>query len=324
MPDPARALAWDDFRLVNAIAETQTLPAAAARLGIDHSTVFRRLRQIEAAFGQPLFEKHRSGYVPTQAGEEVVALAARVDEDITAVTRRLAGQAPDPAGEIRLATSDALLLDLLMPLLARFRKACPSIRLELVVGNMPANLSRRDADVAVRATEAPPETLVGRRAGAIAWAAYGHQMLVEAEGATAMETSAWLTLGDNLARLKAAQAVQASISPDRIAAQFDSVSGLAAGVEAGMGVAYLPCFIGDSRPALVRLAPPVPALASELWLLTHADLRRTARIRTLLDFLAGELAGLRPLIEGDRRPMPALQPAPAPGPDTTDASTQAA
>lgn len=287
MTDAAKDLSWDDIRLIGAVAEARSLPAAAARLGLAHSTVFRRLGQIEALLGFALFERHRAGYAATVAGEAVAALASRVDADITEVTRRLAGQAPVPAGEIRLATSDALLLGLLLPMLARFRAAHPAIRLDLVTGNAAANLSRRDADVAVRASEAPPETLVGRRAARIAWALYGRP------GATAGEAG-WVAPGDNLAALPSA-----ALAPGpRVAARLDSVLALAGAVEAGLGIGHLPCFLGDARPGLVRLSPPDPAQASDLWLLTHPDLRQAPRIRVLLDFLAAEIATSRPLIEG--------------------------
>lgn len=289
--DAARTLAWDDFRLINAVAETRNLPAAAAQLGIDHSTVFRRLRAVEAVLGTPLFERHRAGYALTPAGEEVAALAARVDEDITAVTRRLAGQAPAPSGELRLATSDSLLSDLLMPMLARFRRAHPAIRLDVVTGNASLNLSRRDADVAVRATDDPPDTLVGRRAAGIAWALYGTAVADP-------ETADWVCLGDNLAGLRVVRAAREAVPAERLAARFDTVLGLAHGVAAGIGIGHLPCFLGDSWPGLVRLAPPQPEYASGLWLLTHPDLRHTPRVRALLDFLAGEIAEARPLIEG--------------------------
>ncbi|TPG53387.1 LysR family transcriptional regulator [Roseomonas nepalensis] len=290
MKDAARTLAWDDFRLINAVAEARNLPAAAARLGIDHSTVFRRLRAVEALLGTPLFERHRAGYALTPAGEEVAALAARVDEDITAVTRRLAGQAPAPSGELRLATSDSLLSDLLMPMLARFRRAHPAIRLDVVTGNAALNLSRRDADVAVRATDDPPDTLVGRRVAGIAWALYG------ADGRTA--EGDWVCLGDNLAGMRVVRAAREAVPAARLAGRFDTVLGLAQAVEAGIGVGHLPCFIGDAWPGLVRLAPPQPEYASSLWLLTHPDLRHTPRVRALLDVLAEAIAERRPLIEG--------------------------
>src|SRR4051794_7606522 len=173
MADGSRNLAWDDFRLVKAIADARGLAGAAERLGVNHSTMFRRLGQIEDALGAALFERHRTGYAPTAAGEEMVALAERMDEDVTAFARKLAGREPSPAGELRVATSDALLVHLLPPLLARFRDRCPDVRLDVVLGNRALNLSKRDADVAARATDGPPETLVGRRVARVAWALYG-------------------------------------------------------------------------------------------------------------------------------------------------------
>jgi DNA-binding transcriptional LysR family regulator len=301
--DTPRSLAWDDFRLIDAVAATRGLPAAAARLGLDHSTAFRRLNAIEAALGQPLFERHRAGYSLTPAGEEMAALAARVDEDITAVTRRLAGQAPAPAGEVRLATSDGLLAGLLMPALVAFRQSYPAIRLDIVTGNAALNLSRRDADIALRATDTPPDTLVGRRLARIAWALYGAAGL--AHPAEPADSAQWVCLGDNLSGLKVVRFAQAMVAPGRLAARFDTVLGLAQAVAAGIGVGHLPCFIGDAQPELVRLAAPDPAHAADLWLLTHPDLRHTPRIRAVLDELGQALAARRPLIEGQEAAMAA-------------------
>ena len=123
MAEPYKNLAWDDFRLIKAIADVRSLPAAAALLGINHSTVFRRLGQIEEALGAKLFERHRSGYTLTTAGEEMVALAQRVDDDITAFTRKMAGRELAPAGELRVTTNDSLLIHLLTPLFVKFRKS---------------------------------------------------------------------------------------------------------------------------------------------------------------------------------------------------------
>jgi len=292
LKESARTLAWDDFRLIDAVAATRNLPAAAARLGLDHSTVFRRLKQVEALLGTPLFERHRAGYTLTPAGEEMAALAARVDNDITTVTRRLAGQVPAPSGEVRLATSDSLLSDLLIPMLVGFRRANPAIRLDVVTGNAALNLSRRDADVAVRATDAPPETLVGRRVARIAWALYGPA------GQERADAPDWVCLGDNLSGLRVVREAQAMVPVERLAGRFDTVLGLAQAVAAGLGIGHLPCFLGDAWPGLERLAAPEDAYASDLWLLTHPDLRNTPRIRAVLDALAEAIAEKRPLIEG--------------------------
>lgn len=294
-----RDISWDDLRLVDAVAQTRNLPAAAARLGLDHSTVFRRLKAVEAALGQPLFERHRTGYTLTVAGEEMAALAARVDEEMTAVTRRLAGQALTPSGEVRLATSDSILVSLLMPMLGTFHRAQPAVRLDVVTGNAALNLSRRDADVAVRATENPPDTLVGRRTARIAWALYGSAWTQHPDDP--VESANWVCLGENLAGLKVVRFAQAMVPATRLAGRFDTVLGLAEAVAAGIGVGHLPCFVGDASPNLTRLAPPDPAYESDLWLLTHPDLRHTPRVRALMDHLAEGILAKRDLIEGRLR-----------------------
>ena len=168
MAELFKNVAWDDFRLVKAVADGRGLPGGAAQLGLNHSTVFRRLGQIEDALGTLLFERHRTGYVLTPAGEEMVELASRLDDDITAFTRKLAGREIAPAGELRVTSNDSLTIHLLTPLFARFCRQCPDIRLEVVLGNQALNLSKRDADVAIRATDNPPEILVGRRVARLA------------------------------------------------------------------------------------------------------------------------------------------------------------
>jgi DNA-binding transcriptional LysR family regulator len=300
--DPYKNLAWDDFRLIKAIADVRSLPAAAALLGINHSTVFRRLAQIEEALGAKLFERHRSGYTLTTVGEEMVALAQRVDDDITAFTRKMAGRELAPAGELRVTTNDSLLIHLLTPLFVKFRKKCHDVRLDVVLANQELNLSKRDADVAIRATDNPPEDLVGRRVASIAWALYGRAEDFPDPSAVDPESlyqRDWVSLSDNLATLKAVKFVQEHVPPERIGYRVNTVLGLAEAVEQGLGIGHLPCFIGDVRPGLVRLGPPNPEFAADLWLLTHPDLRHSPRVRVFLDFLAAEVAKQRKIIEGE-------------------------
>lgn len=301
MIEPRKNLAWDDFRLIKAIADTRSLPAAASRLGINHSTVFRRLKQIEEALGAALFEKHRTGYALTPAGEEVAALAARVDEDITAVTRKLAGREIAPSGELRVATNDSLLVSLLTPLFAQFRARYPEIRLDVLIGNQALNLAKRDADVAIRATDNPPETLVGRRAAQIAWALYGRTNDFPQgapAGRDALAGANWVSMNEQFGAFKAVKWVMAQVPSERLAYRLNTVLGLAEAVEAGIGIGFLPCFIGDAKPSLIRLAPPNPEYGTSLWLLTHPDLRNAARVRVFLDFLAEEIGKRRRFIEG--------------------------
>jgi DNA-binding transcriptional LysR family regulator len=224
-----------------------------------------------------------------------------VDDDITGFTRKVAGRTILPAGELRVTTNDSLLIHLLTPLFARFQQQCPDVRLDVVLSNEALNLSKRDADVAIRATDAPPETLVGRRVTRIAWALYGCTAdfpRPERPAFGDLADRAWVSLGDNLAGLKAVRFVRQHVAPERIVYKVNTVLGLAEAVEAGVGIGHLPCFIGDARPTLVRLGPPVPDFAADLWLLTHADLRQSARVRVFLDFLAAEIGKSRRLFEG--------------------------
>lgn len=301
MPTATSSVAWDDFRLIKAIAEARSLPAAAELIGLNHSTVFRRLGQIEESLGTRLFERHRSGYVPTPAGEEMAVLAERLETDIAGFTRRLAGREIQPAGELRVTTNDSLLVELLTPLFAVFMRQCPDIKLDVLLGNQALNLSKRDADVAIRATDNPPENLVGRRVAQIGWALYGRAIDFP-EGAPADPTELtqqrWISLGDQFGNFKVVQYRQKHIPADQTVYKLNTVLGLAEAVESGIGIGFLPCFIADKRPALVRLAQPQTGYAADLWLLTHPDLRHSPRVRLFLDFMAQELAKLRPLMEG--------------------------
>src|SRR5829696_1211775 len=218
----AHALIGDGAFAVKSIQ----VPGLAAELGINHSTVFRRLGQIEEALGTTLFERHRTGYALTPAGEEMVSLARRVDSDITAFTRKIAGQVVAPEGELRVTTNDSLLVHLLTPMFASFRDKCPDVRLDVVLANEALNLTKRDADVAIRAMNDPPENLVGRRVATIAWALYGRadefQNMQEIQPA-ALAALRWVSLGDNLAGLKAVQFMQRHVAPDRVVYKVNAV-----------------------------------------------------------------------------------------------------
>lgn len=303
MAATSNTLNWDDFRIIAIIAETQSLPGAAATLGIDHSTVFRRLNQIEATLGVKLFVRSRAGYAPTTAGEEIIAIATKMDEEITGLARRLKGREPEPSGELRLTTNDSLLIYLLTPILARFRQKYPRIRVDVVVGNRALNLTKRDSDVAIRATDHPSETLVGRRLARINWALYGRNDDFPGDDAIAPEHFAdrdWVGLGESLAGIAAVRHLREVVAPERVALTIDTVLGLSEAIEAGVGVGHLPCFVGDSRHGLRRLGRRIEAFATDLWLLTHEDLRHAARIRAFLDHMAEEIAACRGLIEGER------------------------
>jgi DNA-binding transcriptional LysR family regulator len=303
---------WDDFRLVKAIADTRSLNGAADILNINHSTVFRRLSDLEKRIGNILFERHRSGYALTPAGEEMAQLAGRMEDDVEAFSRKLDGQSLIPTGELRVTTNDTLLVYLLMPVFAAFRRAYPTINLDIVLTNQLLNLSKRDADIAIRATDSPPETLVGRRICGLNWAIYGlkidfpdtaHGVLPELNG---LASRLWVSLGDQFGHMRAVRYVHERVPEEQIALKINTVLGLTEAVEEGIGIGPLPCLIADQRPKLVRLTEPNPVFATGLWLLTHPDLKASPRVRAFLDVAALELSKRKAMIEGSA-PLSAIQ-----------------
>jgi DNA-binding transcriptional LysR family regulator len=289
-----RKLGWDDLQLVLAIFRAGTLSGAARALGVTHSTIFRRLGAVEQQLGVRLFDRFRDGYAATPAGEEAAQLAARFEGEVLGLERSLSGQDLLLSGTVRIATADTIGA-LLMPHLAALRRAHPDIALELTLSNAMANLTRRDADIALRPTADPPETLVGRRLSGIAHAVYG---LAGADRAA----DPWIALDAALAETAIGRWLRRNVPEARIACRVDTLPALCDAARAGLGLALLPCYVGDRAAGLRRAAPePLEDISSTLWLLTHEDLRRSARIRAVLDFLAQALAAERDLLEG-RRP----------------------
>lgn len=283
----------EDLALVRAIGESGSLSAAARRLGIDHSTAFRRLGVLEARLGVRLFERARDGYAPTPAGDAALSGAATLLDGLADLEHRLAGEDLRPTGLLRLTTTDTL-VDLVTPVLAGFRRAHPGIRLEIIAANAFLTLTRRDADIAIRPALDPPEALFGRRLAGIATAFYATPDLADRPEAE----RPWLGPDESLDHLASARWMRRHVGEERVVLRGSSLLVLLAAARAGIGVAPLPCYLADREPGLVRVGGPLTEMESALWLLTHPDLRRTARVRAFLDFAGDRLAALRPELEG--------------------------
>lgn len=300
-----QSIQWDDFRLVRAIAEHRALAGAAEILDVNNSTVFRRLNSLEEQLGVRLFERARSGYLLTSAGEEMVRLANTMGESIIDFERRIAGQDVRPSGELHVTTTDTMFADLVAPMFEGFRAAYPDILLDFVIDNRPLNLSRRDADVAIRASIDPPDTLVGRRIGVIKWHAYASTAWLRENKIDPMDKQRllqpdipWLGIGDPLHNTASAQWIQTHIPARNIVGRINAVSGIMAGIEARLGIGMVPCFIGDLRRGVTRVDFSSDNKAN-LWVLTHPDLKRAARVRAFLDYFGAELMKKRRLVEGE-------------------------
>ena len=288
---------WDDLRMFLAIARSGSLSGAARALGVNHSTVFRRINGFEDGLGVRLFDRLGSGYALTIAGEEMRASAERVEREIDRLDRRITGQDLRLEGTLVVTTTDTVAENMLGPYLAAFKKAYPGITLDLVLDNQHINLSKRQADVAVRPTMSPPETLVGRRISGLAFAPYAARTYMKGR---AVELAAldWLAVDDSLAHLAADKWFRKTLPGAHVAMRTNSLLGILHGCEAGMGAALLPCFMGDRRSKMMRLGDVIPEAASAFWLLTHEDLRHTARVRAFMDFMGDALMAEVDLLEG--------------------------
>ena len=284
----------EDVRTYLAIARAGSLNGAAHSLGMHHSTVYRRLERLEEALGTPLFEREGSRYQPTAAGEAFGVHARRVEDELFALQRAVLGNTLMPAGVLRLTTLESL-LPWVLPALSTLEARCPDLTVELDAGTQTRSLDRRDADMALRPSESPPEDAVGRRIAPLAWAAYGPL----GSGGRKLP---WLSYVGPVGRLEGPRAVQEG-STKATAGRLRpcSVAAMAAAIAQGFGRGALPCYLGDGDPKLHRIGPPQTPKRSALWLLLHPDLRDSARIRAVIDLLMPSLEPHVALFAGKRR-----------------------
>jgi DNA-binding transcriptional LysR family regulator len=291
---------WNDLRLVLAVARRRSLTGAAVDLGINHSTAFRRLGALEDRLGVRLFERLPGGvYLPTPSGERAAAAGERVETEAAALDREILGRDHRLTGRLRVTSSETLAYRLLTRHVAAFRSIHPGIAVELVVDNRILSLSRREADVALRVTRPKEGDLFGRKLADIAWTIYGAPDVVGA--AVSAFAGPFVGWEEGTFGVNAADWLSAAVPAGSVVYRTNSVVNQLVAAREGIGLAVLPCYLGDVEPGLVRALPdPVPELERELWIVTHGDLRTTARVRAFFDIVGEALAGERDLLGGRR------------------------
>jgi DNA-binding transcriptional LysR family regulator len=297
---------WDDLRLALALARGGGLASAATDLGVNPSTVFRRLNSLEAELGVRLFDRQPGGWQATTAGQRLLDGAERMEAEAIALDRELTGRDERLSGSLRLTSSETLAFSILPAVLAEFRTAHPGIRVELLIDNRTLSLSRREADVALRPVRPREGDLFGRKLAEVAWTVYGSSAYLDRHGSPAAladlpghELIGW---DEAATQVRAAAWLAERVPAEAMALRTSSLLAQLQAAKAGLGLAVLPCYLGDSESQLVRLFEPIADLARELWIVTHADLKGTARVRAFLG-MAGEAIGRRhALIEG-RQPQ---------------------
>lgn len=301
---PASALNWDDLRITLAIAEHGTLSGAASALLVSHPTLSRRLQLIERRLGTRLFERTPSSLRPTPAGEEVRQLALRLREDIAALERRVGGRDTSAAGTVRLTAPDAVSEYLLPPILQALCRQHASLRIDLLVANELVPLAQRTADIALRVTSRPADTLRGRQVGTVAMAVYAARQLGESWPGTPPAGAPWVGFDAGLACSGPGRWLARHVADGDVRLRANTLLGAAQAVRSGIGCGVLPCFVGGSLPGVVRIGEPLAELEQPLWLLMHPDAARIGRVRAAGAALASAIGGASGLLLGRAGPRP--------------------
>ncbi len=285
---------WDDARIFLAFAREGSFGKAAKRLGVQYSTVSRRIHALEKKLATSLMERSATGFVLTEAGRELERSAARIEHELLSFEAATSGQNEELAGDLHVTAIANMASTVLMPAFARFSAAHPQINLRFEVTNNSVQLASRDADVAIRQTNAPLETLIGTRLTTVSSAVYGswdYCAALKAGGAA----ERWV--GVDCCEYHRTWTKEACPQEDHSFC-VDDTSLTVAALKEGMGLGYLPCFLGDADPELTRFRQPKARHDLGLWLLYHRDLRDTRRVTLFREHMQREVRRLGPLFEG--------------------------
>ena len=279
--------AWDDLRFVLAIARKGDLRKAAAALGVNHSTMFRRLNALERSLGSKLFERLNTGYRATDSGQRLIEAAERMETEALALDRELSGRDTRLTGNVRVTCSETLAYGLLTGEIAKFLDLHPGIQVELLVDNRVMDLSRREADIALRATRPGQGDLFGRKLSDIVWRFYASPTYLAAHkkprSLANLDKHRVIAWGEATQPTKAAAWLTKNAGAATIGYRTGSMVNQMMAAKAGLGMALLPCYLGDRDDGLVGIMAPIADLHTELWLITHRSLKDTARVRAFME-----------------------------------------
>jgi DNA-binding transcriptional LysR family regulator len=295
---------WDDLRYFHAVAEFGSLNGAKKRLHVNHSTVFRRINSLEEKLGVRLFERRDARYILTGSGEALVACTEQIAAAIDEVDRLIIGGDQALEGIIRITAPDGFACYRLPPLIAEFTKLYPGIEIQLLSSGEDFNLSRLEADIALRSTSSPPEHLIGRKLFTMPWNFYGsRQFFKEPVGRLGLrQLSHYPLIGPDrsLLRVKPMQWLEKHAEKLNFSARANTFMAMAALAREGLGLALLPADIADGLQLVgwgggqrhgsgQKYGGQTEQFCSDVWLLTHPDYRNSARVKTCMQFLTSRL-----------------------------------
>lgn len=285
---------WDDMKFFLAVARTGSISGGAKHLKVQHSTVSRRLRSLEEKMGARLIERKKGGYELTVAGEKVKQSALRIEREILGVDEALSGKDAVLRGPLRVSTINNMASSVLMPMFACFSEQNPEVELHITVSNLNVSLTQREADIVIRLTNSPTDTLIGNRMVTVASTIYISREYLKKVKRQKIEPK-WI--GVNCCQFHKTWTRQYNPGQSHNFYSDDTLLTLAA-IREGLGVSYLPCFLGDADPLLERYCKPDSQHDLGLWILLHQDLKRTARVTVFRDFMIQSIQKQRGIFKG--------------------------
>jgi DNA-binding transcriptional LysR family regulator len=283
-------IGYADLEVVLALVRAGTLAEAGERLSVDASTVFRAIQRIEKGIAERLFERSRTGYLPSELAQELAAHAERLEAQLEAARSAVQGEPEQVSGTVRITTTDTVLHGLVAPALVALRTSHPLLAYDLHTGNELANLNRRDADIAVRATRRPPPHLVGKHVGPIRVALFAARQGGPASVEEAVAArSGWVAPDDALPEHPSVLWRKKHFPKVAPAYRVNSILTVAELVGRGLGIGILPLFLAQRRGDLAQLTEVLDECQTELWLLTHAESKHLRRVAAVFSHLSQNL-----------------------------------
>lgn len=280
---------WDDLRFVLAVVEAGSVNAAAARLGVNHATILRRISAAEARHGLQFFERRAAGYRVKAGAEGVIAALRGVEASVGAVERAIAGRDAGLAGSVTVTSTDTVCSAILPRHLSEFQQAYPAVGVTVLTTNSRLNLSRLDADVSIRPAIQAPADLESWRVGTLDFRVYASPGYWAANPSTVAADHSWLGVTELLGRSPVGF-WQQTLPEDRITLRSDSFPTLAAHAQAGQGATMIPVCLGETWDNLA-VSPDFPEhLETPTWVCAHRDLLDAPRVAACVDFLKEALS----------------------------------
>ncbi len=285
---------WDNLRVFLALARHKTLTKAGESLRVSHATIYRKIKTFEQELGVTLFENTPNGYLQTSAADRLFENMEVVESKIETSLREIRGLDQRIQGSIIVATTDSFGCKMLPPILKKFQIAYPELSIELNISTDTVSLSKREADIAVRASAQPPPNLVGRKVGRIDFAVFAAESYLEncepIRSAEDLSKHHIVVLDESFGHLAVKRWMDRQITADTKVTKVNGMLPLIELCEAGLGLAALPRFALTSGCSDLKEVYPISeSLEHHLWVLTHRDLTKSTRIRITTEFLYREL-----------------------------------